>query len=213
MIPDQIILIRCSPTKATHKINNTYYWSYNCQLAAFSRIIDFLHDFLGPPGRAVGQDPPGTELDLGGQILEEPAKTPGVEQLRLMSFLKVDQTLMQRRGNWSKGILNYLMRGKLIWTVSFSPLFYPAGSHGRSLHNKRATWPGPASLKTPSWTKETLGMCESKFWSEGDPCFTLRTATHFPEILCHKDFRPEHIGTFMGPVPAVSVQLIHDYKF
>lgn len=26
-----------------------------------------------------------------------------------MSFLKVDQTLMQRRGNWSKGILNYLM--------------------------------------------------------------------------------------------------------
>lgn len=28
-----------------------------------------------------------------------------------MSFLKVDQTLMQRRGNWSKGVLNYLMRG------------------------------------------------------------------------------------------------------
>lgn len=26
-----------------------------------------------------------------------------------MSFLKVDQTLMQRRGNWSKGVLNYLM--------------------------------------------------------------------------------------------------------
>lgn len=195
MIPDKIILIRCSPTKVTHKINNTYYRSYNCQLAAFSRIIDFLQIYLGPPGRAVGQDPPGTEL---------------VEQLWLMSFLKVDQTLMQRRGNWSKGILNYLMRGKLIWTVSFSLLFYPAGSHGRSLHNKRATWPGPASLKTPSWTKETLCMCESKFWSEGDPCFTLRTATHFPKILCHKDFRPEHIGTFIGPVPAVSVQLIHD---
>lgn len=33
------------------------------------------------------------------------------EQFWLMSFLKVDQTLMQRRGNWSKGIPNYQMGG------------------------------------------------------------------------------------------------------
>lgn len=104
------------------------------------------------------------------RLKTDPWETPAVEQLWLMSFLKVDQTLMQIRGNWSKGILNHLMRGKLIWKVSFSLLFYPAGSHGRTLHNKRAACPDPASLWTPSWTKD--GVCKSKFGSEADSRFT-----------------------------------------
>lgn len=42
-----------------------------------------------------------------------------------MSVLKVDQTLMLRRGNWSKGILNYLMRGSLSERFLFLSSFIP----------------------------------------------------------------------------------------
>lgn len=114
----------------------------------------FLQICLGPPGQAVSQEhppQPDAEQDSDRQILEEPTYTPGVEQLWLMSFLKVDQTLMRRRGNWSKGVLNYLMRvsgwGKLSLSERclIRSFFYPAGSHGRSLHNKRVTWPDPSS--------------------------------------------------------------------
>lgn len=71
------------------------------------------HEESGPGGSSGlkltnNQEPDGPDPPWSTQ--ETSFKTPG-----LMSFVKPDRTLMLRRGNWSEGILNYLMkRGKLI---------------------------------------------------------------------------------------------------
>lgn len=172
--------------------------------------------FGSPRGRSTGQDPlvpSSTGADRSWRNPLKHLEWSSEEQLWLMSFLKVDQTLMLRRGNWSKGILNYLMRGSLSERFLFLSSFIPP-DHMADLYITKELPGWPASFKTLSWSKETLCMCESKFWSEG---WLIRNKSllhityhtfwscNFPEILSDKDFRPEHIGTFIGFLLAMSV--------
>lgn len=84
-----------------------------------------------------------------------------------MSFLKVDQTLMLRRGNWSKGILNYLMRGSLSERFLFLSSFI-LPDHMADLYITKELPGWPSSFKTPSWSRDAV-LSEPRFWSESDP--------------------------------------------
>lgn len=170
------IFISCSPTRVTHKINSRPQICYRTisiidlgtvhSLLAVSRgIINFLQIYLGPPGQAAGQDPlvqSSIPADRSWRNLLKHLEWSSEEQLWLMSFLKVDQTLMLRRGNWSKGILNYLMRGSLSERFLFLSSFI-LPDHMADLYITKELPGWPASFKTPSWSKEALCVCKSRF--------------------------------------------------
>lgn len=151
-------------------------WTIHSLLPVCSGIIDFI---LGPSGHPTSQDPAVQNSTRADRTWRN-HQVPGVEQLWLMSFLKVDQTLMLRRGNWSKGILNYLMRGSLSERFLFLSSFILL-DHMADLYITKELPGWSASFKTPCWSIDTLHVWVQVLvweWATVGPCFTLCTATH-----------------------------------
>lgn len=149
-------------------------WAVCSLLVASSRVIcwffynfKFICTLLGTPE---AKTPWYCTWLASWRNLQQPLQRRFEDQLWLMSLLKVDQTLMLRRGNWSKGILNYLMRGSLSERLLFLSSFILT-DHMADLYITKELPGWPTSLKTPPWSRDALRVCmrESKFWSEGDP--------------------------------------------
>lgn len=90
-----------------------------------------------------------------------------------MSLLKVDQTLMLRRGNWSEGILNHLMRGSLSERFLFLPSVIPP-DHMADLYMTKELPGLRAASNNPALVQGR---------SEGEPPASPRPATAGTNIL------------------------------